>query len=109
MKGPQRISEHSVDISHHVFPWHRGQPVLARMQGTNDLFLLLFSTTERLREALHQMDIPYEAVKQVDDPVEFLQSLPLLYAGVRLRVIVNPRMTGKDTMRYTEVVRETIN
>ena len=112
MREPRlrRISDpKTVDIRHHVFPWQDGQPVLARMQGTRDLFLLLFSSMQLLNETMTEMDIPFEAIKQVDDPLGFIGSLPRLYAGSRLRVIVDPHMTSDATMKYAEIIRETIN
>ena len=110
MIEPRRVgSSHMQDISDHIFPWHDGHPVLARLEGTNDLFLPLFSTNELLDDAMRLMGVTFESTKQIDDPVQFLDSLPLLYAGVRLRVILDPHRTPEGMVRYTEIIRATIN
>jgi hypothetical protein len=110
MPGPQRVSDKpfTVDLRHHLFPWLHNMPVLGRMQGTEDVFLPVFSSRDLLIETMIHMRIDFDGVKQIDDPGEFMASLPHIYNGVRLRVIVDPHITAKG-VKFTEVVRETLN
>ena len=74
MPGPQRVSDRSftVDLRHHIFPWAHDMPVMGRMQGTNDVFLPVFSNRDLLVETMIQMQVKFDAVKQIDDPNEFI-------------------------------------
>jgi len=94
-----------VNIMYHLFPWARDQPVMLRMASTPDLFLPLFSTMEKLTEIMRQANIPYEAVKQVHSPRDFIRSLPAYIGEVKLRIIVDPTLAEGKRVRYTEVYR----
>ena len=67
---------------------------------------LIFSTEEKLRAAMTLAAAPFESIKKIDDEHDFLSSIPEYVGDVRIRIIVDPYLTEKSTMRFTEIVRE---
>jgi hypothetical protein len=102
--GPWRVSDTTrrLNVTGHLFAWKDNQPVIMRMPGTDDLFLAVYSTVEKLH-AIHG-GIGY-TIKRIDDGFEFLDSLPVETPdGHLLRVIVDPYYTPRRTVRFTEVL-----
>ena len=82
--------------------WRGNRPILMRLAGTNDLFLPVFSTEEKLQA----MDMPFDSVRRIDDMAGFLGSLPFrTLDGCRLRIIVDPYQTARGTTRFREIWR----
>lgn len=88
----------TVDISGHVLPWADGWPVLIVMEGSPDLCVPVFSTVEKLVDMMAQ--IGYQSIKLIDDPHEFLDSVP-----PDLRVVIDPHFHENGRVRYTEILR----
>ncbi len=81
------------------------QPIFVRMFGSEDLFLPIFSTNERLVSMLEKLGVPWAKISSIDDEDVFLSSLPILLSEtILLRVIVDPHFEGKKIL-FTEVVR----
>lgn len=95
-----------LDIKNYVFAWNNGGPVWVSLNGTDDIFLPVFSTVEMLHAMFDDMDITID-IKKIDDQYGFLASVPLTIEGTeqRIRVILNPQRTNRGTTRFTEIVR----
>ena len=93
---------HEMNLVGYVFPWEDGQPVLANMEGSDDRFLLVFSTPDKLDETLNTYGIGYESIKQIDDPEEFIESI--MYESPRIRIAVDATMKG-DVCHFVEIIR----
>ena len=83
----------------------RNHPIFLDMAGTSDVFLPVFSTVEKLTACLALLSLRSDATKQIDDPGEFLASIPVYFGDKRVRVIVDPYFTPQGTIRYREIQR----
>jgi hypothetical protein len=93
---------HVVMIGGCFLPWQNGHPVYLQLDGTDDMFIAIFSDAGKLRAMIGD----YDNIKQIDDPVEFLGSLPFtLPDGNRLRIMLNPYYTEQGTTRFKEIQR----
>lgn len=96
---------YSIDIIGMLLPWSNGEPVYMFLDGCPDVFLMLYTTLEKLR--VDHRDEKNVTVKKIDDPGEFLDCLP--YWSVpnmsRLRVAVDPHGTDRGTTKFSEVIR----
>lgn len=90
----------TVDITGHVLAWGDGEPVLMVMMGSSDLCVPIFSTVEKLVAMMTLTRIDYQSIKQIDDPHEFLDSVP-----PDLRVVIDPHFHENGRIRYTEILR----
>jgi len=96
----------SYDLTGHLFPWHQGTPALLTMPNSNDVFLPVFSTVEKLQALVRLVDLPIDAIKQIDNPIEFFKSMPAQFPnGTRLRVIIDPYRTDENHTRFSELLR----
>ena len=71
------------------------QPVRVTMDDTE--FLLLCSTKEKLEEWLARLNIIGVVLKKVDEPWEFLRSIPI-------PVMLDPWITPEGKIRFTLVL-----
>lgn len=90
-----------------LIPWQEDRAVFANMPGTDDIFLLLFSDLDQLRDCLSRASIPFTSVKQITDVPTFLASLPLAVAGTtaRLRIALDVNFLDNGRVRFTEIFR----
>jgi hypothetical protein len=95
------------DLTGYLFPWHQGAPALLTMPNSVDVFLPVFSTVEKLQDLVRLVDLPIDAIKQVDNPIEFFKSMPAQFPnGTRLRVIIDPYRTAENQTRFSELLRD---
>ncbi|HWY34861.1 MAG TPA: hypothetical protein VNX68_09455 [Nitrosopumilaceae archaeon] len=100
---PQRVSDEirEDNLTGYVFPWANDRPVLAKMAGNDLSYLLLFATADKLSEFLPKCGIEYQSIKQIDNPVEFIDNLPK-----DIVVVYDPYMTNRGTVRWVQVLRK---
>lgn len=88
----------SVNITGYLTPFYSNeQPVLVEFPESDDKFVLVFSTEEKLKEGMKI--IPYDKIKQIQDGVDFLESI-IAHA----RVAVDPWVTSEGNTRWVEVL-----
>lgn len=104
MKGPYRVNDRisELDISGHVFPFFEGVPVLAAMPGTPDLFLLIFSTSDKLRQTMRDYALPYDRIMQVEEPHDFVEWVMFSGQMPRIRIAVDAIKVG-NVCRFREI------
>ena len=113
--GPRRISDREVPIviTGYFMPTHdaplivfSNTPVLVGMPDTDDLFIFVFSTEEKLASTMADIGIGYERVALVTDGRELLDEIMALNArGERpywLRVAVDPYKADNGRVRFVE-------
>lgn len=109
---PRRVNNRvdAVDLTGALFPWLdatelcEGTPLLLELQGTNTLYLPMFTTVEKLRAELGRTNTKYDRIKQVQDGAEFLASIPPTDPdGRKLRIMLDPWYTPQGTLRWREV------
>lgn len=105
---PRRVGDKLVEISLTgclIPSLANRQPVLLRMHGSNDLFLPVFSTHEKLVAGMALANTPYDRIQEIQDGAEFLASLE--ENTVVIRVIVDPYKHESGTTRFLEVFAPT--
>ena len=82
---------------------HNNQPVLSRLAGINEFFLLVFTTEKKLHSGMKEMgyDGPYK-IKQVTDINEFLGSI----RDQSVRVMLDPHIVNGEKTRWTELAAD---
>ena len=107
--GPRRISDREVpiNVTGYFMPTRGGSvPVLIGMPGTDDLFMFVFSTEEKLVAAMAAFGIEYERVAVVTDGRELLDELQAANeSGTRpykLRLAVDPYKADNGRARFVE-------
>lgn len=107
--APRRISDREVpiDITGYFMPTHAPKaPVLIGMPGTDDLFIFVFSTEEKLAAAMAAFAIDYERVALVTSGSELLADIQETNAsGARpylLRIAVDPYKLENGRVRFVE-------
>jgi hypothetical protein len=105
MQGLRRINDavHSMDITGYVFAFREGGPVLASMPGTPDLFILIFSTTEKLHQTMGDYALPYDQIKRIDRPREFMESVQAIVPGTRIRIAADANKMDA-VVRFREII-----
>jgi hypothetical protein len=101
-----RVSEMS--ISGYLMPAHGNrQPVLIGMAGTDDFFIVVFSTAEKLRSFMEAIGIGFDRIQKVTNGVEFIESIDEENArGNRpyaLRIAADPYKHENGNWRFTEI------
>lgn len=99
--------ERYLDITGYVFPWSDESPALLSLidYGT-DVFLVVYSTLEKLKSMMATLEMSYDSIKRIDNGNVFLESIPLhLPDGKKLRIMVDPWVTDQKTTRFTEIPR----
>lgn len=100
---PKRISDvaHEMTLTGYLSLFYSDQqPVLLNMDGTDDLFLAVFSTKVKLDQYLRDYPTAYDKIIQIDDGDEFLGSIPK-----SIRVIGDPYKHGNMKIRFMELTR----
>jgi hypothetical protein len=107
--APHRISDREVplQITGYFMPLTApGTPVLFGMPGTDDLFLFVFETEEKLVDVMKSIDIAYEKIVVVWSGPELLASIVETNATggrpYRIRIAVNPYKTEDGRVRFLE-------
>src|SRR5947207_6474947 len=82
---PRRISDREVplDLAGYLMPMEQAPntPVLIGMPGTDDLFIVVFSTSEKLQATMMSYAIGYDRVAIVTDGHELLDDLRVTNAS----------------------------
>lgn len=109
MTGPRRISDREVplSISGYFMPTHEpNAPVLIGMPGTDDLFLFVFSTEEKLRAAMESFGIEYGRIAVVTDGRDLIAEINEANASgerpYRIRLAVDPHKGDNGRVRFVE-------
>ena len=96
----------TMDITGYLFPWRSGQPVFVLIGGTDDYFLPLFATAQKLRDLMTAIKVEFDRIKQINNQREFLASIPTeMPNGERIRIIVDPNIISTGNTRFREVIR----
>lgn len=97
--GPWRVSDREVPIAitGYFMPTHAPHmPVLLGMPGTDDLFIVVFSTKNKLVSAMIAFDIAYECVAIVTNGRELLDEIE---TKNRTRGASVPGSTGRGSLQ----------
>lgn len=107
--APRRISDREVpvNITGYFMPTHaRNTPVLLGMPGTDDLFVVVFSTEEKLAALMAAFDIAYARIAIVTNGRELLDEIEERNRTgdrpYRVRLAVDPYKTEEGRVRFTE-------
>jgi hypothetical protein len=107
--GPRRISDREVpvNITGYFMPTYApNKPVLIGMADTDDMFVFVFSTEEKLAVAMADLGLEYKRVAIVPDGGELLAEIMATNArGERpywLRVAVDPYKADNGRTRFAE-------
>ena len=107
--APRRISDREVPLrlTGYFMPTRAPNvPVLIGMPGTDDLFIFVFSTEEKLASTMESIGIGYERVSLVTDGRELLDEIKVTHEGgarpYRLRVAVDPYKADNGRVRFVE-------
>jgi hypothetical protein len=107
--APRRISDREVplQITGYFTPLAApGTPVLFGMPGTDDLFLFVFETEEKLVEVMKSIDVTYEKIVVVWSGQELLASIAETNATgdrpYRIRIAIDPYKTENGLVRFLE-------
>lgn len=98
----------NIDVSGYLMPCHEDrQPVLIGMHGTNDLFICLYSTEDKLRQSFLDWNIEFARIVIIMDGNTFVDSIKediaLKERSYELRIAVDPHKTERGTVRYQEI------
>jgi len=104
-----RVTE--LSISGYLMPAHMNrQPVMIGMAGTNDMFIVVFSSEEKLRVFMDAVNVDYDRIQMVTNGSEFIESIdeengrktrPFL-----LRIIADPYKHENGNWRFIEIFGE---
>lgn len=110
--APRRISDRelSIRITGYFMPTQAPNvPVLIGMPGTDDLFMLVFSTEEKLAAAMASFEISYAWVAVVTNGGELLDEIQATNESgerpYRLRLAVDPYKADNGRVRFVEPLR----
>lgn len=110
--GPRRISDRKVpiEITGYFMPMLAPHtPVLLGMAGTEDLFIVVFSTEDKLATLMTAFGITYERVAIVTSGRELIDEVEAKNhteeRPYRVRLAVDPYKTAEGRLRFTEVTK----
>jgi hypothetical protein len=106
---PLRRGKHDGTITNYCFPWRNGAPLWMHMEssGTDDVYLLLFSSLQQCILTMQMIGLSYDKVKKIDDQEEFLDSVPPVLAdGTKVHIIIDPSLVESGRIIYSELVRD---
>lgn len=110
--GPRRVSDRKVpiEITGYFMPTLAPHtPVLLGMAGTEDLFIVVFSTEEKLATLMTAFGITYERVAIVTSGRELIDEVEAKNhteeRPYRVRLAVDPYKTAEGRLRFTEVTK----
>lgn len=107
--GPRQISDRVLEmtITGYLMPYlDDGAPILCGMPGTEDLFVLLFSSKAKLEAMMKAYNLEYESIKVVTDGREFVSGIDeenTKGRPYRIRIAVDAYKHENGRIRYTEV------
>ena len=76
-------------------------PVLLRMPGSERLYLPCFADEDEMQTVLGRAGVEYAGIKQIDDEMTFLDSLP-----PEVTVITNLWWTEEGKIRFHQVTED---
>jgi hypothetical protein len=86
------------------------QPVLIGMAETKDLFIVVFSSEEKLRSFMDDVDVDYDRIQLITNGAEFIESIEEENSRKTrpfvLRIAVDPYKHENGNWRFTEVFGE---
>jgi len=86
------------------------QPVLIGMAMTDDLFIMVFSTTDKLREFMSAIDTSFDRIQVIMDGSDFIRSVEEANKNdgrpYELRIGADPYKHENGNWRYTEIFGE---
>lgn len=101
MEAPKVLSKPTpINLDGMIYPERDGQPIFLNIQGSPLTYIGIFRTEERLKQSMIEIKKEYDNIKEILDGGEFLDSIPK-----ELIVIIDPRLTERGTVRYTQVER----
>lgn len=107
--GPRRISDREVPLvlTGYLMPTReQNVPVLASMPGTDDLFMFVFSSEDKLIASMRELAISYTRVSVVTDGSQLLDEVGATNAAgnrpYRLRIAVDPYKAESGRVRFVE-------
>lgn len=108
-ENPRRISDREVPltIDSYFMPMHAPNvPVLIGMPGTDDLFVFVFSTEEKLVETMKTFAIAYQRISRVTSGKDLIAEMNETNANAgrpyRIRLAVDPYKADNGNARFTE-------
>jgi len=111
--APHRISDRevSIAITGYFMPTHApNAPVLIGMPGTDDLFIAVFSTEEKLVAMMGAFEIEYKRVAIVTDGPELIDEITTMNKTsgrpYRIRLAVDPYKMDNGRVRFSEALLE---
>ena len=101
------------DVVGKLFPVVMNEPFLIAIEGCNDLFFMLFSTEEKLKETvekflakLGQPDLPYSTGRVLQtDMIDYLLELGR-NSPVKTRLMCDPVVIDDHHTKWIEIVKE---
>jgi len=107
--APRRITDREVPITlaGYFMPMIAPNvPVLMGMPGTDDLFIFVFSTEEKLVAVMTILGISYERLARVTDGIELIDEIEATNARgerpYKLRLAVDPYKADNGRVRFVE-------
>lgn len=86
------------------------QPVLIGMAGTNDMFIVVFSTPEKLREFMAKINTKFDRIQVITDGADFITSIQEANTvdgrPYNLRIAANPYLHENGNWRFVEIFGE---
>jgi hypothetical protein len=108
-EAPKQISDRvlAITLTGYFMPvYETRQPVLCGMPGTEDLFINVFSTEDKLRSVMADLAIDFDRIQRIIDGQVFLESVEENNAAggrpYRLRVAVDPYKLPNGNIRFVE-------
>ena len=113
MNGPYRITDREVPlvITGYFMPTDApNMPVLAGMPDTDDLFIFVFSTEDKLVASMKTIGIDYARIAIVRDGSELIDEINTRNATggrpYRIRLAVDPYKADNGRVRFVEPLAE---
>lgn len=103
-----------IAITGYFMPTHApNTPVLLGMPDTDDLFIVVFSTEEKLAALMTVWGITYERVAIVTSGRELIDEIEALRRTgkrpYRVRLAIDPYITAEGRVRFTEPMPEEVS
>lgn len=101
-----------MSISGYLMPAHADrQPVLIGMFGTDDLFIVVFSTEEKLRTFMALISVGFDRIQIIMNGGDFIDSIEDANANdgrpYAIRIAADPYRLENGNWRFTEILGET--
>lgn len=86
----------NVQLTGCLLLWRNGQPVATRVDGSDGVYVPVFSSQEKLLLWTAEAGIQYDKIKRIDNGTEFLESLG------NMHLMFNPHKTPEGKTRWLE-------